>query len=266
LQFISNSLGLYSKTYPSPENAVNIFENGWASALPDLDGRSLKAGRAALFDDERIRWSNEQSDGFKGKRILELGPLEGGHSYMLQQMGADSVLAIEANNRQFLKCLIVKQLYHLDKCEFALGDFVKYMESTSQVFDFCLASGVLYHMKEPVELLALIAKVSERAMIWTQYYDQALIRERMPYYKRSRFSPGEQGNYQGFAYTRYKRRYGLGLRHLNFWGGTDDHSYWLKLDDIIAALKHLGFKKIETNFHEPKHVNGPAICLMCSKS
>ena len=192
MQFISSNRRLFSRTYPSPANAVDVFADGWASNLPEINGVALKAGSAKLFDDERIRWANEGVGGFHGMKVLELGPLEGGHSYMLQEMGADSILAIEANSRQFLKCLIVKELYRLDKCEFLLGDFVKYMESAPEKFDFCLASGVLYHMEKPIELISLISRITDRTLIWTQYYDHAKVQKNMPFYKRSRFSPGKK--------------------------------------------------------------------------
>jgi hypothetical protein len=175
------------------------------------------------------------------------------------------VLAVEANSRLFLKCLIAKELYELRKCHFVLGDFMKYMKETSNVFDFCLASGVLYHMANPVELLSLLAKVSNSTMIWTHYFDQSLITDRMSYLKRLRFRPARQATYQGFSYARHERRYGIRLRNLQFIGGTADYSCWMTLDDIIAALKHFGFKKVELNFHEKEHVNGPAVCLACSK-
>jgi hypothetical protein len=139
------------------------------------------------------------------------------------------------------------------------------MKQTPQTFDYCLASGVLYHMEDPVELLALIAKVSDRSMIWTQYYDPAVIRERMPYWKQLRFSSGERLSYQGFSYIRYKRRYGLGLRSLKFLGGTAAYSSWMTLEDIVAGLKYFGFKQVDIGSHHPDHPNGPAVCLACSK-
>ena len=46
--------------------------------------------------------------GVDGRRVLELGPLEGGHSYMLQRAGAARVLAIEANTRAFLKFYAIR--------------------------------------------------------------------------------------------------------------------------------------------------------------
>jgi Protein of unknown function (DUF1698) len=254
-----------SQSYPSPQNAADIFKGSWFSHLPDVDGVSLTSGKIGLFDDERIRWAKEQAGGFEGKRILELGPLEGGHSYLLSRMGADHVLAIEANTRLYLKCLIAKELYKLDKCNFLLGDFIKYMKETSLKFDFCLASGVLYHMENPAELLSLVARVSDRAMIWTQYYDHEVIQRRMSLFKRLRFRPGEQANYDGFTYTRHERRYGVRLRSLQFIGGTAVYSCWMTLDDIIAGLKHFGFKKVEIGFHDKEHVNGPAVCLACAK-
>jgi hypothetical protein len=265
LQLTRNALNLMSKTFPSPQNAVDIFKGTWFSRLPDVDGTALDTGKLGLFDDGRIRWANEQAGGFRGMKILELGPLEGGHSYQMSKLGADNVLAVEANTRLFLKCLLTKELYKLDRCHFVLGDFVKFMTETSRIFDFCLASGVLYHMENPAELLSLIAKVANRAMLWTQYYDHAIIQAQMSYLKRLRFSAGKPANYKGFTYTRHERRYGIRLRSLQFIGGTAAFSCWMELDDIIAGLKHFGFEKVAISFHDKEHVNGPAVCLACSK-
>lgn len=85
--------------------------------------------------------------------VLELGPLEAGHTYMLEKMGARSIVAVEANSRAYLKCLIVKELFELKRAKFLLGDFVAYLKNNTRHFDLCLASGVLYHMQNPAELL-----------------------------------------------------------------------------------------------------------------
>ena len=50
-----------------------------------------------------------------GFGILELGPLEGAHTYRLEQLGAERILAIEANVEAYLKCLIVKEILGLIK-------------------------------------------------------------------------------------------------------------------------------------------------------
>lgn len=255
-----------SKDYPTAQNAVDLFKGSWFSRLPDVDGRAIVSGQLGLFADRNVVWASGQVGGLTGKSVLELGPLEGGHSYLMSSLGAKSILAIEANSRAFLKCLIAKEIYSLGNCKFVLGDFNKYMAETTERFDFCLASGVLYHMTNPPELLSLVARVSDAAMFWTQYFDEQVIRERMPLLKRLRFSPAKRATYQGFTYTRHERRYGLRLRSLQFIGGTAAYSCWMELDEIIAGLKFFGFKRVEIHVNDKEHVNGPAVCLVCSKA
>lgn len=257
------NLNQYCNSYPAPQNSIELF-NDWASSLPEIKGSLLKAGKSNLFNDERIHWANEQFGGFKGMKILELGPLEGGHTYMLEQMGADSILAIEANKQAYLKCLIVKELYKLNNCHFVLGDFVKFLRQTTETYDCCLASGVLYHMLNPVELISLIAKVSDKTLIWTHYYEEIAIKK-MSILKRNKFSKGEDSEFAGFNCTRFKQRYGLGIKRRNFWGGMAPHSYWMKANDIISGLKYFGFKNVTINFNQTNHQNGPSFCLVCTK-
>ena len=107
-------LDAYVKSAPSAQNALDIFKGEWASVLPPPYNH-LQAGGIPLFQDQRAAWALEQLGGCQGQRVLELGPLEGAHSYILQQHGAASVTAIEANTRAYLKCLIVKELLGLDR-------------------------------------------------------------------------------------------------------------------------------------------------------
>jgi hypothetical protein len=256
------NLSQYCKELPSPQNLIDLCSQ-WISLLPDLPNNPLQSGKVPLFQDSRIQWAAEYFGGFQGMKILELGPLEGGHSYMLEHLGADYILAIESNKEAFLKCLIVKELYGLYKCHFILGDFMKHLRQTTETYDFCLASGVLYHMLNPVELLSLIARVADKTLIWTHYYDEKII-SRMSFIKRRRYSKGEVAEFAGFACPRHKQVYGLNMGR-KFLGGTARYSYWLKSDDIISALKYFGFKKVEVNFNQLDHPNGPCFCLACSK-
>ena len=102
-------LDVYVSTPPSKEASFRIFDGAWSSYVPGFG-----PGGAPLFDDERIRRFEQQCGGFQGKRILELGPLEGGHTYMLSRACAASVTAIESNTIAFLKCLIVQNALKFD--------------------------------------------------------------------------------------------------------------------------------------------------------
>jgi len=256
-----NILDQYIKTAPVPQHLVDIFRGEWSSILPESQG-SLTGGTIDLFNDQRIQWAAEQFGGFAGQCILELGPLEAGHTYMLEKMGAASVSAIEANTRAFLKCLIVKELYGLSRCRFMLGDFVQFLRETDQQFDCCIASGVLYHMINPVELLNLVAKVSRKALIWTHYYDETLLKKLG---RLKHFGKRQESSFGGFHHSLFKHNYGSSLKFAGFCGGSAAFSNWLSAEDILAALRHVGFSKIAINFHQPDHPNGPAFCLTCEK-
>jgi len=145
---------VYISDPPSREAAFRIFDGAWSSNVP---GYGL--GSAQLFDDHRIKWIEEQCGGVKGKHILELGPLEGGHTYMLSRSGAASIKSIESNTTAFLKCLIVQNALKFN-ADFILGDFRPYLDTCTDTYDLLIASGVLYHMTDPVKLLQDMAKVS----------------------------------------------------------------------------------------------------------
>src|SRR6185437_1981184 len=123
---------LYSNEVPCEQTAFDIFSGEWSSAVP-----GFQTGTNPLFNDTRIHWLREQLGSLGGKRILELGPLEGGQSWMMEQAGAQ-VTAIEANERAFLKCLIVKNALNM-KAKFLHGDFRPYLASAEESFDLVTA-------------------------------------------------------------------------------------------------------------------------------
>jgi len=148
-------LSAYVTARPSPQNAIDLFPGEWSSTFP-APLQDLQAGQTPLFDDPRIEWALDHFGDISGYRVLELGPLEGGHTYRLTKAGA-SVVAIEAQTRAYLKCLVAKELLGYSDATFLLGDFMSYMRDEPEQFDLCVASGVLYHMRTPVETLELIS-------------------------------------------------------------------------------------------------------------
>ncbi|MEV0678224.1 DUF1698 domain-containing protein [Actinosynnema sp. NPDC050436] len=167
----SSVLDRYVRVGPSPQVAVDLFAGTWSSALP-LDG--VTSGPVPLFADARVAWALEHLGPVAGRSVLELGPLEAGHTYQLTKAGA-SVVAIEAQTTAYLKCLVVKELLGITGARFLLGDFLEHMRVTPDRYDVCFASGVLYHLRSPVEALALAARVSSRLVLWTHYYDEGVM-------------------------------------------------------------------------------------------
>ncbi|MBW4446672.1 MAG: class I SAM-dependent methyltransferase [Spirirestis rafaelensis WJT71-NPBG6] len=257
-----NILDYYITSTPSIQNALNIFKEEWTSKLPG-DLASLQAGQLPLFEDSRIEWAVKQLGGVEGKRILELGPLEAAHTYMLEQMGAASITSVESNTRAYLKCLIIKEVMQLKHAHFLCGDFVEYLRSNPGKFDICFACGVLYHMANPAELISLIAKVSDQVFLWTHYYDHEII-SRQPNHAH-RFPNSISAEHDGFKHTLYRQEYSTALNSMSFCGGSNKFSYWMSREDILASLRHVGLSDIQVYFDKSDHPAGPDIALTAAR-
>ena len=242
---------------PSDQNALDLFAGEWTSRLPG-SWAGLDAGAAGLFDDARIRWLLERIGSVEGRQILELGPLEGGHSWMLEQAGG-IVTAVESNPRAYLRCLVVKEVLRMRQTRFLCGDFVPFLASDCDgvKWDLVVASGVLYHLQHPVELLARIARVTDRIFLWTHYFEPAL---------------GGQGGGQleereeaGFPHRVLRKPYGAALEWKGFCGGTAQDAVWMEREGILNALRHLGFGRLEIGFDEPGHPNGASFAVLARR-
>ena len=259
---IMDILDEYVTSKPAAQNAIDLFQGEWSSILP-ADSKLTTTGESNLFDDQRIVWAEGELGGFTGKSVIELGPLEGGHTYMLERSGAESVFAIEANTRAYLKCLIIKEVLDLKRAKFVLGDFVAYLRESEEHFDFCLASGVLYHMLNPVELIQLISKVSDAVLLWTHYYDQNVITDAPDL--AMKFSDKSNCEHGGFKHILYRYSYLDALNWEGFCGGHSPHSFWMCKEEILACLRHFGFIDLRTEFDTLEHPNGPALCIFGAK-
>ncbi|MGE0338713.1 MAG: class I SAM-dependent methyltransferase [Xanthobacteraceae bacterium] len=249
-------ISLYSQDYPSRDNAFKLFEGEWTSSVP-----GIRTGAMNLFADSRIDWFAKQCGGFSGKSILELGPLEAGHTYMLAKAGAEEIVSIEANRQAFLRCLVVQSALKFN-ADFLLGDFRKYLKDTEAQFDFLLASGVLYHMTDPEEVLVDMARVAPRLGIWTHYFDKAVL-ERSSQWRK--FDPKPVVKRVGNREIRkYGQRYLKALDWKGFCGAGALGSHWLEREDITGILEDLGFA-ITIAVDDPGHIHGPSILFYAER-
>lgn len=256
-------LDSYVRTVPTPQTALDIFQGEWTSLLPEPLTR-YHAGTLGLFTDKRMKWLMDEIGGLAGKAVLELGPLEGAHTYMLEQFGAAEITAVEANTRAFLKCLITKELLNLQRAHFLCGDCVEYLRQTGPAFEVCVASGVLYHMQNPAELIALLAKrCTQHLFLWTHYYDRAIISASKVH--APRFNHSQPAEVAGFKHTLYCQEYQRALDWSGFHGGSAAISNWLNRADLVRCLQHFGFGDLRFNFDEPAHPNGPALAIIATR-
>ncbi|HEX2028329.1 MAG TPA: class I SAM-dependent methyltransferase [Nitriliruptorales bacterium] len=249
----------YVTAAPSAQHQLDLFRGEWTSAVP-LPGEDTVSGpRRDLFDDPRMAWMIDRLRPGERWRILELGPLEGGHTAMLEQAGATDIVAVEAHERAFLRCLVVKNLLDL-RAHFLLGDFVAYLRHTAERFDLCVASGVLYHMAEPLQLLQLIAERCRRVFLWTHLYDPVVMARRPDV--AARFSGTTRLEQAGTTCTGYRYEYREGRGLPSFCGGPLPHSHWITRDALLEALRAFGYTHVEVAFDEPDREHGPALAVL----
>jgi SAM-dependent methyltransferase len=254
-------LDQYVRSAPSAQVAIDLFAGEWSSRFPDSTG--LTAGPVPLFTDPRVTWTIEQAGGVDGKRVLELGPLEAGHTFMLHEAGA-SVVAVESNSRAYLKCLIVKEVLGLHRSSFLLGDFVPYLHDTDEQFDLVLASGVLYHSPDPLGLLESIARVGARVAIWTHYYEPDVVATDPG--KARMFVPEvEEVSWRGHTITLHRRNYLESLQWAGFCGGPESSALWMERDGLMTALRELGYSRIEVQSDDLENPNGACVMLFAER-
>jgi hypothetical protein len=261
---LSRAPETYITSAPSPQHVLDLFKGEWSSAFPPPYA-AWRAGTVPLFEDERLTWAVERLGGVQGKTVLELGPLEGGHTYMLEAMGASAVTAIEANPRAFQRCLAVKELLGLTRARFLLGDFQAFLAERGDArFDIGIASGVLYHMASPVELLASLAEACDALYIWTHYFDATEIVRRPKLH--ARFGPAERRVVCGFEHAVHPYRYGAERFRGAFCGSGRRRVGWLERDTILGALRWFGFDAIEVGLEDIWHLHGPNFAVVARKS
>lgn len=257
-----NILDEYVKLAPNPQNMVDLFKGEWSSKLPAINEQEIISGHADLFNDQRMILLNNHYS-LAGKNVLELGPLEAGHTFMVHEMGAQNIVGVEANSRALLKCLVVKELYHLNNANFILGDAMEYLRNCKEHFEITIASGILYHSTSPPEFIENCCKVSDRVFVWTHYYNPAIMDDYDNL--KGKCNTKLEVHYRNKVLTAMQFDYLSSLEWSGFCGGLSPFSIWLKKEDTLQIFEENGMKNIKIFFDDETHPSGPNICFIAER-
>jgi len=243
----------YLTVAPSVQNAVDIFHDAWHCEIP-VDG--VKSGLHDHFLTDMRVPDCDKVVSVAGKKILELGPYEGFHSYQLEKHGAGQVISIEANKVSFMKCLIVKNIFDM-KTEYRLGDFREYLKDCEDKYDIVFASGVLYNMIDPVQLIFDISKVADTLFLWTFYYSN----------ERTDLQQMFENEEPVLIHSKYKvhKRLYEGRNAQGFCGGERPYSMWPERETVFDSLNDAGFNKIDIIEEKTHEEAGNNILLVARK-
>jgi len=173
--------------------------------------------------------------------ILELGSLEGGHTFSLgKHPGVQRVIGMEGRAANVDRARLVQHLLGINNVEFVTAN----LESTDLAkfgqFDAVFCVGLLYHLPEPWILVGQIARVTERLFVWTHYADMR---------KADQIVHGYQG--------RMYQEQGL----VDPLSGMSAKSFWPTYDSLMNMLNDSGFGTLDLIENDPKHPHGPCITL-----
>lgn len=239
---------------PTPQTALDIFEGHWVSKLPEPYSQ-YQAGETQLFNDARVYHLKD----VVGKSILDLGPLEGGIAYTLEKMGATKIVSVEASTLLYLKCLVIKEILGMKNTQFLCGDAIEYLKNTTEKFDICIASGILYHMMDPIELLWNIAKKADQVLLWTHYFTEEPILNNITTFREATLHSAHD-----ILFKYHLQEYGVAFKSNIYCGGTTTTSNWMSREDILFALNTFGFTTVNV-IDDSISVNGPVLFLIASK-
>lgn len=237
----------YETRAGSAQTIADIFQGSWKSRLP----LGLVSGDMPMFDDHRPAWfASVLPGGVTGRSILELGPFEGYQTHLLDRLGASEIVSVEGNRLSFLKCLCVKEMLGT-RAVLKHGSIIEELRCPGRDYDVVWASGVLYHMQDPVEFVELACRAARFIYMWTHVWDAAAM---------SRLDPAEQGtfvtefdrtiDYKGERLVLHARDYKVDRDTIDvFWeGAPQDRTNWLSLEDLSTVFRLNGFRIAHTEF------------------
>ena len=173
--------------------------------------------------------------------ILELGALEGAHSFILaQRPGIRRVFALEGREANLRKARLVQELLEIRNVEFAQANLENADLARFGTFDAVFCCGLLYHLPEPWRLIRQLPASAPLLFIWTQYATENEAHDLA----------------NGFR----------GKTHIE--GGVDEPlsglsptAIWLTLSSLCDLLRTSGYKTVDVIHDDPDHPNGPAVTI-----
>ena len=177
--------------------------------------------------------------------ILELGALEGAHSFLLaKHPGVKRIVSVEGRAANLRKARFVQQLLGIRNIEFLEANLEHADLAGLGTFDAVFCCGLLYHLPEPWQLLKKLAGVAPSLFIWTQYAAEQDAHD-VPGGLRGKIH-GEGGPDEPLS-------------------GLSPTATWLTLDSLRAVLTASGYNEITVIHDDPGHPNGPAVSIGARK-
>ncbi len=242
-------------TTGSPWWSLLPFTTHRIQILPDLftADTGVEPGK-----DLRTKVVLDESGGLAGKRVLDVGCLEGGFSVEFARRGASEVLGVEARRVSVRRCDLVRELTGLNNLRFLCGDVLHELSRAQDPFDIVFATGILYHLPHPDTVLRLIRERCRGFMLLCTHVarpeasSHGCSEDVVQYF-------GEQGTYSGRNYSESGPDPAV-ERDNDLWAAwSNEGSFWPFEDDLVRMIEAAGFPSIQKivpdDYSEPWQVD-----------
>ena len=187
---------------------------------------------------------------FAGKRVLDLGCLEGYFSVECALQGA-TVVGIEGKVINVKKCEFVKSVLGIDDVAFVREDAMKVTRERYGSFDVVLALGLLYHFDDPFSFLANMAELCDGFMLLDTHVALLDDADAVPAGWDIELSPLRELAFNGKTYSGRLYREFAGddttvVKELSVTSSLENElSVWLTEASLVDLLHDVGFEQTE---------------------
>lgn len=173
--------------------------------------------------------------------VLELGCLEGGHTFPLARV-ARSVTAIDSRDENLQRARWVQSLLGVSNIRFAQINLETDPLDSLGRFDWVFNVGLLYHLPEPWKLLERLSLLGRSMFLWTHVAKE----------RKARIT---HSGYTGCFYDEHGVADPL--------SGMSGRSFWPTYPELRRMLADCGFEDLELLQQEEDHPHGAAVTLIC---
>jgi hypothetical protein len=186
--------------------------------------------------DERLKYLLYFLD-VRGKRVLELGPRAGHHTFFLDKMGAREIVGVEGRPTNVEVCNETKERYGLP-ARFVCQDLERLASGEVQPdfeggFELVFNLGLLYHLSDPYTLLAWSRAQAPELFLGTHYVERRALRHYRP-------PVWTDITYRGREAKAFSERGPEDER-----GGLSARSTWLYEDHLLDLLRETGYRRVD---------------------
>lgn len=180
----------------------------------------------------------------KGKKVLDVGSLDGYIACSLASYGAD-VTTLDIRPKNLLTTLGRALLFGYN-LKYLMGD-IESINIQRDQYDIIFHSGVFYHLPQPVKHLFTIASLSRYLLLETHVADKA-----------ETFQKFEGRKYLGCFYKEFG------------WGDpcssvTNEDSFWLTKESLADSIKQSGLEIKNIIYDNRVNEHGTRVCYLLER-